>query len=127
MGYVGWEVDQEEIAEILKIFRPQFPDVIAHHITQVFGVRETYPLPVETKGYLYGYVKDPAMGVECFVVEIGNSLIRPDGQTYHLTWSIDREAGARPAMSNEAIRNSQWEPLPLRVPLVLTPKYFRSS
>lgn len=122
MGYIGWELDQKEMGELRDILPPQFPDVIGHHITHTFGVGADTPLPLNTFGFVYGYALGD--GVEALIVEIGGTTTRPDGKTYHITWSIDRAAGRKPADSNRMIEKSSWEPLPLRVPITLTPRYF---
>jgi len=123
MGYAGWALDQHEINGLKGIFTPSYPDVLAHHVTLAFGVDKDFPIPEVESAFLYGYVNDGA-GVEAFVVEINGTLIRPDGKTYHITWSIDREAGAKPVHSNRAIEETAWEPLPLRVPIKLIPYHF---
>ena len=122
MGYTGWELDQKEMGELRAILTPKFPDVIGHHITHTFGVGAGAVLPLETTGYVYGYALGD--GVEALIVEIGGTTVRPDGKTFHITWSIDRAAGKKPMDSNRVIATSSWEPLPLRVPITLTPRYF---
>jgi predicted N-formylglutamate amidohydrolase len=44
-------------------------------------------------------------GLEAWVIAVRGNIIRPDGGTYHLTWSLDRELGKRPYHSNALIRN----------------------
>lgn len=123
MGYIGWALDRKEVEGLKKIFKPSFPDVLAHHVTHTFGVSPDHPLPLEVTGDLYGYAKDDD-GVEAFIVEIGGSLTRPDGKLYHVTWSIDRSKGFKPVDSNKLIAKGTWEPLPLRCKLTLKPSYF---
>jgi hypothetical protein len=117
-------LDGREVEELKAIFKPAFPDVLAHHVTQHFGVGEDHPLPTETEGFLYGYVNNKT-GVEAFVVEVAGSTKRPDGKTYHVTWSIDRDKGFKPVDSNRAIESEDWEPLPMKWRLKLTPRYFQ--
>ena len=50
--------------------------------------------------------------IECLVVEIDGSSARPDGRTYHITLSLDREAGAKPVHSNDLLKRQGWEPTP---------------
>lgn len=47
--------------------------------------------------------------VEALVVEIDGTTDRPDGGTYHLTWSIDIHAVRRAFHGNAAIAKLGWE------------------
>ena len=38
-GYTGFELDKKSRRALLSQFPPQFPDVIAHHITYKFGTK----------------------------------------------------------------------------------------
>jgi hypothetical protein len=82
-------------------FPPRFPDVIAHHITLKVGKRI---VPVEVKATVVGHAVNDA-GVEALVVEINGTHVRSDGKSFHITWSIDREAGFKPVSSNTVLEN----------------------
>ena len=51
------------------------------------------------------------------VVAINGTTDRPDGSTYHITWSLG--AGRTARQSNDVLRDSGWQPIstPLRVDL----------
>ena len=55
------------------------------------------------------------------VVEIDGTTDRPDGSTYHITWSLG--AGRAASESNEVIRAHGWRPVE-PVAITLTPARF---
>src|SRR5919107_332704 len=57
------------------------------------------------KGVVVG-VADDGAGVQALVVEIGGTTRRPDGSTYHVTWSLG--PGRRAVESNDVIRACGW-------------------
>lgn len=96
MAYNGWRLTEEAKNALLVRFPPRFADVIAHHVTLKRG-KQFCPQPVTAR--VVGYAVDEA-GVEALVVEVNGSIERADGKTFHITWSIDREAGFKPVASN---------------------------
>lgn len=105
--YVGWLVDPEDRAALLARFPPRYPLVVAHHVTQKFGDRAA-ALPAETSGEIVGEADD-GLGVQALVARIGGSERRPDGGTYHVTWSLAEGREARE--SNAVIAERGWRPL----------------
>ncbi len=57
------------------------------------------------------------------VVRIDGTTDRPDGSTYHITWSLAK--GRRAKESNDVIRDQGFEPLELPMPVRLLPARFR--
>ena len=55
------------------------------------------------------------------VVAIDGTTDRPDGSTYHISWSLDPARGRRAVQSNEVIRRCGWVALDQPVPVKLTP------
>ena len=51
-------------------------------------------------------VADDGEGVQALVVEIGGGTWRPDGSTYHVTWSLADGRGA--VESYDVIRERGW-------------------
>lgn len=125
MAYVGWLLAERDRTILLSLFPPSYPDVIAHHITLQFGVPADHPLPSHTLGFVVGYANDCA-GVEALVVEIGGTILRPNGQTFHITWSIDRAAGRKPMHSNDILIKNGFTRLELsvKIPIRIIPKLF---
>lgn len=122
-GYVGWALPDSERSRLLALFRPLYPDVVAHHVTLVFGVDETHPLPVSMHGYVVG-IADDREAVQALVVEIDGTTDRHDGSTYHITWSLDRAKGAKPVDSNKVLKQRGFEKVP-RIMIKLIPAYFQ--
>ena len=118
MAYVGWELQGRDV--LLEIFPPKHPDVLAHHVTLTMNAK--MPLPTETYGELVGIVDQD--GVQAVVVMIAGTIARPDGKVYHITWSIDREAGAKPFHANRVIAEHGYTAFLWTVPVDLVPKLF---
>ena len=98
--YTGWLVDPAERDALLARFPPRYATVVAHHVTQKFGDETALP-PAQTLGDIVGEADDGS-GVQALIVAISGSLARPDGATYHITWSLAQGREARE--SNDAIR-----------------------
>jgi hypothetical protein len=116
--FVGWALDREQRRTLLEHFPPRYPDVVADHVTLKFGDGAA-KLPTETSGEIVGQVDD-GQGVQALVVRIGGTTDRPDGSTYHITWSL--APGRQAKESNEVIRTFGWAPLPEPVEIVLQPQ-----
>ena len=116
-GFVGWAVDRAERASLLRRFPPRYANVVADHVTLKFGDREA-ELPTETAGEIVG-VADDGAGVQALVVRIGGTTDRPDGSTYHITWSLG--PGRQAKESNEVIARLGWRALDAAVPVTLEP------
>lgn len=107
MAYSGWELPAEERARLLGMFPPAYSDVIGHHVTLRMGKAATLELPPEAEACVVG-VADDGEAVQALVVEINGTCIRPDGKTFHITWSLDKEKGAKPVDSNRVIADGKW-------------------
>ncbi len=116
---LGWKLDRRERAELLKQFPPTWPDVIADHVTYEPGTSGRTSPVHDICAEVVGQADD-GDGVQALVVSIGSTVDRPDGSTYHITWSIDRGRGRHPADSNEVIRRLGWRAIdrPVAVHLV---------
>src|SRR5207237_10239845 len=101
-------------------FPPAYPEVVAHHVTLKFGDREA-ALPTETGGEIVG-VADDGQGVQALVLQIGGTTTRPDGSTFHITWSLAPGREARE--SNDVIRRHGWAAFAAPIPVRLIPKTF---
>lgn len=126
MAYTGWELPEDERQRLLQLFEPRYPDVIAHHITHRFGVApEAAVLPPEVTGKVVG-IADDGEKVQALVISIDGRISRPDGNTYHCTWSLDRAQKAKPWMSNEVIEKRGYHPVmgQWRTSVRLVPKIF---
>lgn len=118
----GWKLDREQRKELLQQFPPKFGNVVADHVTLQAKASSRAPLPEETLGEIVGRVDD-GKGVEALVVSIGGTTDRPDGSTYHITWSLGE--GRRAKESNDVLAARDWERFDLPMPVKLQPARFR--
>lgn len=104
--YTGYLLSAVDRAKLLKQFKPSYPDVYAHHITEKFGVKKNTPTPKQpTSVNIVGYINN-GESVEGFLVEIDGSTARPSGGYYHITWSIDKTL-ASPVDTNKYINTAK--------------------
>ena len=115
---IGWKLDREQRKELLQQFPPKYRNVVADHVTLAAKARKDAPLPQETEGEIVGRADD-GRGVEAMVVAIGGTTHRPDGSTYHITWSL--EDGRRAKESNDVLAEQPWETFDLPMPVRLRP------
>lgn len=117
---IGWKVDRGEREELLRRFPPRYQEPVADHIT-LETKAESKPLPPERNARIVGRADDGA-GVEAMVVTLDGSTDRPDGSTFHITWSLAQ--GRRAVESNEVIRERGWQPFDDPVPVPIKPARF---
>lgn len=120
MPILGWILDRKERDELLKRFPPEWPDVVADHITLESHAGKNDPMPQAERAEIVGAIDD-GEGLQAMVVAIDGSTDRPDGSTYHITWSLDRKRGRKPVQSNEVIAERGWHPLDDPVPVKIKP------
>lgn len=123
MPVTGWKLDEAERAELLKRFPPEWPDVIADHVTLSYKVDPDGPLPEARSGEIMGGIND-GEGLQAMVVAIDGMIERPDGGIYHITWSLDRARGRKAVESNTVIAERGWRPLDDPVRIGLSPAMF---
>jgi len=117
----GWKVSREERGALLDRFPPRYQDVVADHVTLRVGATSDTPLPRNVEARIVGRADD-GHGVECFVVELDGTTDRPDGSTYHITWSLG--PGRKARESNDVLRDQPWERLDVPMPVTLEPARF---
>jgi hypothetical protein len=118
--YTGWKLDPRDRERLLAQFPPRYPNVVADHVTLKF--RPTEPkLPTEREGEVVGEADD-GQGVQALVVRIGGTTDRPDGSTYHLTWSLG--PGREAKESNDVLRENGWRPHAEATRVRLEPRLF---
>ena len=119
-GFIGWSLDPRERDTLLQRFAPRYPETVADHVTLKFG-DAAEQLPTETFGEIVGEADD-GQGVQAMVVQIGGTTDRPDGSTYHITWSL--APGRRAKESNNVIRAQGWRRFDIQVPVKLEPRAY---
>jgi hypothetical protein len=98
-SYVGWLVDPSQRPTLLTRFPPRYAKVVAHHVTLKLDDRNAKP-PGQVEAEIVGEV-DSGAGVQALIVAIDGSCARPDGGTFHITWSL--APGHQARESNDAI------------------------
>lgn len=117
-GYICWLVDEASKPALLRGVPPQYQNVICHHVTVAYDVPSDTPLPEPKIGRVVGEICD--RGVQAVVVEIDGDTIRPDGDRYHITMSL--EEGRFPEEARRLTRRG-WFPLETPIEVVLTPAF----
>jgi len=118
----GWKLQPDERETLLQRFPPKYANVVANHVTLRVGATPETPLPREPGSARVVGRADDGASLECLVVEIDGTTDRPDGSTYHITWSLG--GGRRARESNDVLRDQGWEPIPAPVPIALEPARF---
>ncbi len=107
----GWKLDRLQREALLARYPPRYADAVADHVTLLSnkaGGDTADPPGAVNDARIVGRVDDGA-GVEALVVAIGGSTNRPDGGTWHVTWSL---ADGRTAKeSNTVIAECGWSDL----------------
>ena len=117
---VGWLLAKDDRQRLLEQFPPKFEKTVAHHVT-LKTEAERDPLPSEVRAAIVGRTDDE-QGVEAMVVAIDGSSDRPDGSTYHITWSLGD--GRRARESNDVLKERGWQELDHPIPIKLEPGRF---
>lgn len=119
----GWKLPRDgERQRLLERFSPRYKRTIADHVTLQAGADAHTPLPPAADARVIGHCDD-GDSLECLVVEIGGTSDRPDGSTYHITWSLG--PGRKARESNDALREVGWTPLDEPIAIELVPARFR--
>ena len=116
---VGWRLDRGQRAELLERLPPRYRNVVADHVTLAARVADDTTLPDDVAAEVVGHIDD-GRGVEALVVSIGGITDRPDGSTYHITWSLGPRRGAKE--SNDVLAARPWQPLREPIALELSPE-----
>ena len=119
---IGWKLDRAQREELLERFPPQYPDAIADHVTLKSNAQRDQ-LPAEVVSQIVGRADDQD-SLECLVVAIDGSTDRPDGSTFHITWSLDRSKGRKARESNDVLKQHGWSPVSEAIPVKLEPARF---
>jgi len=120
--YTAYVLDNKSRRELAKVFPPKYPEFIGHHTTVKFGVPKDAPKPRPADLQVVGYADD-GEGLEALVVTVNGKTQRPDGSTYHITWSLDRSLGRKPVQSNALVQGGYESVQP--VPITTTPELLR--
>jgi hypothetical protein len=118
----GWKLPEVERELLLRRFPPKYENVVADHVTLRTGATSDTPLPDKpTTSKVIGRADD-GDSLECLVVELDGTTDRPDGSTYHITWSL--EPGRKARESNDVLRDKGWDYIEAPIPVELEPARF---
>ena len=118
----GWKLPRDERDVLLERFPPKYEQAVADHVTLRTGATQETALPrVPDMARIVGRADD-GNSLECLVVELDGATDRPDGSTYHITWSLGAHRKARE--SNDVLRDKGWDPLPAPIDVTLEPARF---
>jgi len=118
----GWKLPEVERELLLRRFPPRYENIVANHVTLRVGAAPDTPLPNEPVSSKVVGRADDGKSLECLVVEIDGTTDRPDGSTYHITWSLG--PGRRARESNDVLRDQGWERIDAPIPVELEPARF---
>jgi hypothetical protein len=117
----GWKLPPDQRELLLQRFAPRYDNVLADHVTLRVGATPETPLPRKPAARIVGRADD-GDSLECLVVEMDGTTDRPDGSTYHITWSLG--PGRKARESNDVLRDRGWEPLAAPIDVDLKPARF---
>ena len=117
----GWKLPPEQRAALIERFPPKYENVIADHVTLRVGATKETLLPPQVEARVVGRADD-GDSLECLVVELDGTTNRPDGSTYHITWSLGPDRHARE--SNDVLRDKGWAHIDAPTSIELEPARF---
>ena len=117
----GWKLPDEDRARLLERFPPRYERTIADHVTLKVGSGKDAELPTADRAEVVGRADD-GDSLECLVVGIDGTTDRPDGSTYHITWSLGPRRKAKE--SNDVLAEQGWDKLDAPIPIALRPARF---
>ena len=117
----GWKLPAYDREMLLQRFPPKYGNVIADHVTLRVGAAPQTPLPRKPEAQVVGRADD-GTSLECLVVQLDGTTDRPDGSTYHITWSLG--PGRKARESNDVLGEKGWEALLQPIDIELEPARF---
>jgi len=118
----GWKLPESERDLLLGHLPPRYENVVADHVTLRTGATSSTPLPARPESSRVVGRADDGSSLECLVVELNGTTDRPDGSTYHITWSLG--PGRRARQSNDVLRDKGWDFIEKPVLVELIPARF---
>lgn len=117
----GWKLSADDRAALLDRFPPRYAETIADHVTLKGEDGSGAALPGPVSAQVVGRADD-GESLECLVVAVEGSTDRPDGSTFHITWSLG--PGRAPRESNDVLRERGWQAIDDSIALDLRPARF---
>jgi hypothetical protein len=122
--YTAYVLTDASRDALLEKFPPLYSKVIGHHVTVEFGVPEDTEVPEEADLKVIGEA-DSGDGLQALVVSVNGTIRRPDGGTYHITWSLEPDR-YKPVDSNTLIADydKRWK-IKLPTPVEAEPQLLK--
>ena len=117
---IGWKLDRNQRDQLLKAHPPRYEQAVADHVTLQTEAKDK-PLPSSVRPTIDAWTSRGS-GVEAMVVTIDGTTDRPDGSTYHITWSLG--SGRRARESNDVLKEKGWDELDHPIPVTVEPARF---
>ena len=117
----GWKLPSDERARLLERFPPRYENVVADHVTLRTGATGATSLPAKPDATVVGRADDED-SLECLVVALDGTTDRPDGSTFHITWSLG--PGRKARESNDVLRDRGWDVIDVAIPIEIDPARF---
>jgi hypothetical protein len=118
---LGWKLAAADRERLLRQLPAKYENVVADHVTLRVGADAATPLPAKPEAEVVGRADD-GDSLECLVVALDGTTDRPDGSTYHITWSLG--PGRKAKESNDVLRERRWAALAAPIPITLEPARF---
>jgi hypothetical protein len=118
----GWKLPRDERDRLLERFKPKYENAIADHVTLRVDASEQTSLPAKPERCRLVGRADDGTSLECLIVELDGTTDRPDGSTYHITWSLG--PGRKARESNDLLRECGWESLSAPIDIAIEPARF---
>lgn len=118
--YTAYVLSDESRKKLAERYPPKYSKFVGHHVTEQFGVKTGTETPEQADIEVVGYI-DSQDGLEALVVAVNGSDQRPDGGTYHITWSLDPDKYS-PKDSNMLIKVAGYDPVPTSISIHTVPQ-----
>lgn len=118
---IGWKLDAGDRDRLLHQFPPRYENVVADHVTLRTAAAPDDQLPSRPVAQVVGRADD-GDSLECLVVSLDDTTDRPDGSTFHITWSLGPRRRAKE--SNDVLRERGWNPIDAPIAISLDPARF---
>jgi hypothetical protein len=107
--FIGWLLTAPDRERLLAIFGQRYERLDADHVTLAADASDKASAPSPVAAQVVGEADD-GDGLQALVVSIDGATDRPDGGTYHISWSLS--PGREPVESNHVIAELGWRATP---------------
>jgi hypothetical protein len=98
--YTAYLLTDETKRRLMARFAPTYPSIKADHITHRYPTDDFADLHWADRIEVIG-VADDKNGLQALLIRVDGETERPDGNPYHITWSLDPDRLVPPFMRDE--------------------------